>query len=147
MNLLLHINADARRRLAVLGRHSAVTDAARILADPNTPLVVVCDEDGIAIGVISRMDIVRLFGRATDADRGTVEGIMTRSFLSFLGEQTLQFAWNSISSRGLRCAPLLDDSGRPRGVVHARDLVRALLDEVNSEELLLRNYVLGVGYR
>jgi CBS domain-containing protein len=68
-------------------------------------------------------------------------------FLSFVESQALQLAWKSLSARGLRCAPLLDASGKPQGVVHARDLVRALLDEVTYEELLLRDYVLGVGYR
>jgi len=52
-----------------------------------------------------------------------------------------------MNARSLRCVPILDDSGRPQGVVHARDLARALLDEVTEEEVLLRDYVLGVGYQ
>ncbi len=32
------------------------------------------------------------------------------------------------------------------GVLHARDVAIALLDEVNYEEILLRDYVMGVGY-
>jgi len=31
--------------------------------------------------------------------------------------------------------------------VHARDVAIALLDEVNYEEVLLRDYVMGVGYQ
>jgi CBS domain-containing protein len=46
-----------------------------------------------------------------------------------------------------RCAPVLDDSGRPRGVVQARDVARALLDEATTEEVLLRDYILGIGYQ
>jgi CBS domain-containing protein len=52
-----------------------------------------------------------------------------------------------MNARSLRCVPILDDSGRPHGVVHARDLVCALLEEVKEEEALLRDYVLGVGYQ
>ena len=52
-----------------------------------------------------------------------------------------------MNSRTLPCAPILGDDGRPQGVLHARDLAIALLDEVNYEELLLRNYVMGVGYQ
>jgi hypothetical protein len=37
--------------------------------------------------------------------------------------------------------------GAPQGVLHARDVAIALLDEVNCEEVLLRNYVMGVGYQ
>jgi CBS domain-containing protein len=43
--------------------------------------------------------------------------------------------------------PVIDDFGRPQGIVHARDLARALLEEVDEEELLLRDYVLGIGYQ
>ena len=52
-----------------------------------------------------------------------------------------------MNSRTLPCAPILDDDGRAQGVLHARDVAIALLDEVNYEELLLRNYVMGVGYQ
>jgi hypothetical protein len=34
-----------------------------------------------------------------------------------------------------------------KGVVHARDVGSALLDEVTQKEVLLRDYVLGVGYQ
>ena len=49
---------------------------------------------------------------------------------------------------GLRCfCPVLDTDRKPQGVVHAREIVLALLDEVTHEELLLRDYVLGIGYQ
>ena len=148
MTLVSHILEDARRRLAIVNRNASMVEVAAILADPKTPLAVVCDEAGVAIGVLSRMDVVKLFARATDASSTTNAGsAMTQSFLACNEDQSLQLAWDALSGRGLRCAPVLDGSGRPVGVVHARDLVRALLDEVTHEELLLRDYVLGVGYR
>jgi hypothetical protein len=38
MILVQHILEDARRRLAVLSREALVSEAAEILASPNTPL-------------------------------------------------------------------------------------------------------------
>ena len=52
-----------------------------------------------------------------------------------------------LNARSLRCAPILDNEGRPLGVVHARDIARALIDEETHEEELLRDYVMGIGYR
>jgi CBS domain-containing protein len=148
MSSLERIADCARRRLAVLNRGASIVDASRILANPDTPLAVVCDAQGVAIGVLSRMDIVKVFSRAdNDAFATDAESVMTRSFLSCRESQSLQEAWDSLNTRRLRCAPLLDEAGRPLGVVHARELVRALLDEVSYEEMLLRDYVLGVGYR
>ena len=148
MSSLGRIADCARRRLAVLNRDASIIDASRILANANTPLAVVCDAQGVAVGVLSRMDVVKVFSRAEDSPVATnAEAVMTRTFLSCRESQTLQDVWDALSTRGLRCAPLLDDVGRPVGIVHARELVRALLDEVSYEEMLLRDYVLGVGYR
>lgn len=148
MVLVHHILEDARRRLAVVSQEASVVEAAQILANAETPLAVVCDSEGIAVGVISRTDIVKLFSRDKgEACRTSAGAIMTHPVLSCHEDQALQPLWETLSARGLRCAPVLDGAGRPQGIVHARDLVRALLDEVTNEELLLRDYVMGIGYQ
>ena len=148
MVLVQHILEDARKRLVILGRDAPIAAAAAILVNPDTPLVVVCDSEGIAVGVVSKSDIIRAVARAhADAVKMTAGDLMTRSMLSCHMSQTLQGVWDTMSARSVRSVPVLDDSGRPQGVVHARDLARALLNEVGEEELLLRNYVLGIGYQ
>jgi CBS domain-containing protein len=146
--LVHHILDTARQRLAVLDRDVCVADSARILASPNTPLVVVCDRDGVAVGVISRSDIVNAIAcRGVDLFNTKAGEVMTPTMLSCHVDQTLQGVWESLTARAFRCVPILDGAGRPVGVVHARDLARALLEEVTEEEALLRDYVLGVGYQ
>jgi CBS domain-containing protein len=146
--LVRHILDAARSRLAVLSSEALVCDAARVLANRNTPLIVVCDRGSNAVGVMSRSDIIRLLASAgTDVYCTSAAAIMTQPFVSCQVDQPLQQVWTIMSARSLRCAPVLDDEGRPQGIVHARDLALALLDEVTHEEELLRDYVLGVGYR
>jgi CBS domain-containing protein len=148
MLLVEHILDAARARLATLGRESLVSDAAQILINPSTPLAVVCDGEGIVVGVISRTDVVKVFASArADALSTCADAIMTRCVLSCQPHQSLQQVWEIMSARSLRCAPILDNRGRPQGVLHARDLASALLEEVTYEELLLRDYVLGIGYQ
>ena len=148
MVLVWHILDPARKRLAVLSQEALVPDAARILADANTPLVVVCDRDGIGLGVISRSDIIRLLAHAGPGACNTTAGaVMTKSVVSCHVDQPLQEVWTSMNVRSLRCAPILDKDGRPQGVVHARDIARALLDEETHEEELLRDYIMGIGYQ
>ena len=72
---------------------------------------------------------------------------MTKPLLSCHVDEDLQQVWAVMNTRILQAAPILDDDGRAQGVLHARDVAIALLDEVNYEELLLRNYVMGVGYQ
>lgn len=148
MVLVWHILDAARKRQAVLSQEALVPDAAKILANPNTPLVVVCDRDGIAVGVMSRSNIIELLARAgTKACETNAGAIMTKSVVSCHVDQPLQEVWTNMNARSFRCAPILDNEGRPQGVVHARDIARALLDEASHDEELLRDYVLGIGYQ
>ena len=148
MILVKHILEAARKRLAVLSRAASLFDAARILANRDTPLVVVCDSDGIAVGVISSSHLVNVLATAgVDALCFNAAAIMTKPVLSCHVDETLQQVWAVMNSQTLPCAPILDDDGRAQGVVHARDVAIALLDEVNYEEVLLRDYVMGVGYQ
>lgn len=148
MILVQHILEDARKRLAVLSREASVCEAAAILVDRNMPLIVVCDEQGVAVGVVSRTDIIKALAgaRAAAADLNT-GAIMADLILSCHVGQAAQPVWETMNARSLRAVPILDDVGRPLGVIHARDLARALLDEVTEEEGLLRDYVLGIGYQ
>ena len=148
MTLVLHILEAARKRLAVLSREASLFEAAEILANRNTPLAVVCDKDGTAAGVITRSDVVKVLATArVDACGLKAEAIMAETMLSCRLEDPLQGLWAIMNSRYLRSIPILDDDGRPLGVVYARDVASALLDEVNHEEVLLRDYVMGVGYQ
>ena len=148
MVLVQHILDDARKRLAVLRWDASVAEAAEILANPQTPLVIVCDCEGLAVGVMSKSNIVKaLAGAKGNAVQLSVGDVMTNSVLSCHVDHTLQRVWDSMNARTVRSVPVLDDSGRPQGVVHARDLARALLNEVDEEEVLLRDYVLGIGYQ
>jgi len=148
MSLVQHIIEDARRRLAVLRLDASIGEIAGILKNPVTPLVVVCDSQGVALGVVSSTDIVSALSRdSQEAVNANAAALMNQPIRSCSPNQTLQSLWEAMGAGTVRCIPLLDDEGRPLGVVHARDVARALLDEVTYEELLLRDYVLGVGYQ
>ena len=147
MILVKHILEAAQKRLVVLSQEASLFDAARILANRDTPLVVVCDSDDIAVGVIASSHVINVLATAgVDALGFNAGAIMTKPVLSCHVDETLQQVWAVMNSRTLPCAPILDDDGRAQGVVHARDVAIALLDEVNYEEMLLRDYVMGVGY-
>jgi len=147
MILVKHILEAAQKRLVVLSQEASLFDAARILVNRDTPLVVVCDSDDIAVGVIASSHLIKILATAgVDALGFNAGAIMTKPVLSCHVDQTLQQVWAVMNSRTLPCAPILDDDGRAQGVVHARDVAIALLDEVNYEEMLLRDYVMGVGY-
>ena len=51
-----------------------------------------------------------------------------------------------MKQRGLKNVPIADGQSRPLGILTARDVLQLLLQEVEYEELLLRDYVMGIGY-
>lgn len=52
-----------------------------------------------------------------------------------------------MKERGFRHVPVIDEGGRPVGVIYAQDAFMTLLQETKYEESLLRDYVMGIGYR
>ena len=150
MILVKHMLESARKRLAVLSQQASLVDAAQLLAnrDTHTPLAVVCDGDGIALGVISPIHIVNILATAgVDALGFNAGAIMTKPALTCHVDEALEQVWAVMNSRTLPCAPILDDDGRAQGVLYARDVVIMLIDEANYDERLLRDYVMGVGYQ
>jgi CBS domain-containing protein len=60
---------------------------------------------------------------------------------------SLETVWHMLSTRGFRHLPVLDTDGRTLGVLNARDILGGLLIETESEEEILKQYVMGIGYR
>ena len=72
---------------------------------------------------------------------------MTRDVACCQPKDWLRDVWNTMKERQLKNVPITDDSARPIGILNARDALQALMQEVEQEESLLRDYVMCVGYR
>lgn len=148
MILVKHVLEDARKHLAVLTREASIFEAAEVLANRNTPLAVVCDSEGIVLGVISQSHLVNALATArANAVNLNAGAIMTKPLLCCRAEEPLDQVWSVMSSRTLPCAPIVDNDGRAQGLLHARDVAIALIDEGTYEEGLLCDYVMGIGYK
>jgi CBS domain-containing protein len=72
---------------------------------------------------------------------------MTRDVTCCRLDDTLENVLTVMNERGLEHIPVIDDASIPSGVVDARDALKALMAQANYNEALLRDYVMGVGYR
>ncbi len=137
----------ARERLATINAAASVTDAAEVTSRLHADLVVVCNETGRMVGVITKTDIVSQIGRCgADGCSARVDTIMTREVFSCRANELLQDVWTAIKARSLQCIPVLGDDGKPIGILYSRDVLQGLLGEVEDEKTLLRDYVMNVGY-
>jgi CBS domain-containing protein len=138
----------ARERLATISGAAPVKDAAALMARPHTDLVVVCGQDGRMVGVLTKTDIVGQITRCLGSGcMARVDTIMTRDVASCQLGEPLQDIWSMMKARGLQRIPIVDQVGRAVGIIYARDALQALLGEVESDETLLRDYVMNVGYQ
>ncbi len=122
-------------------------DAAKLLREPDADLVVVCNADERMVGVISKTDVVRQISQWRESEYATAAStVMTRTVVSFRPDDLLHDVWTTMKHRRLKNVPILDQDSRPIGVLNARDVLEALLEEVEHEEMLLRDYVMSIGH-
>lgn len=148
MILVEKILAKARDRLVTIDAETPVTEAAKLLYDPNCRMVVVCDVHGAMIGVVTRTDVVRQIRHCQGCacTTGCVM-VMTKQVVSCRLGDSLHQTWRIMKENGLKSVPVIDARGRPIGLLSARDVLEALLAEVEHEGGLLRDYVMCSGYR
>lgn len=138
----------ARDRLATVGEGAPLVEAAKHLARSRINLVVVCRSDETLAGVITKTDVVRQIGHCMGADcTKSASAVMTRDVVVCRPSDWLPDVWGTMRERGFKHLPVVDDASRPLGVLYARDALEVLLEKTEAQELLLRDYVLGIGYR
>ena len=118
------------------------------MSKPHTDIVVVRGEDGGMVGVVMKTDIVGQITRSTGSGCiAQVDTIMTREVVSCRPNHPLQDIRSVMKSRGLHRIQVLDENRKPVGVIYARGALQCLLGKVKSDEALLRDDVMDVGYQ
>ncbi len=137
----------ARDRMVTIRDGAPLIEAATLLRDLDCDLIVVCNSDELLAGVITKTDIVRQISRCDGASCTTAaSAVMTRTVVLCRPCDSLPEVWSVMKERRLKNIPIVDQDVRPLGVLNARDALEALLEEVEYEEILLREYVMCIGY-
>src|SRR5690606_16835180 len=138
----------AHDNLATVGIDAPLIEAAKLLRSADKTLVIVCDSAGMMVGVITKTDVVARISDCHGASCITAaSAVMTRDATFCHPDCFVKDVWSTMKERGLKHLPVTDRDLRPMGVINARKVVQALLDEVEYEEQLLRDYVMCIGYR
>ena len=142
------IDALTRSRLTTIGADALLVDVAKLLSDTHISLVVVCDSHGVMVGVITKTNIVQQIGRSCASIGTTVAAdVMIRNVTSCRPTDSLPDVLSMMEKSGFVHLPVIDEKSKPSGVVNAGDALRALMAEGEYEAALLRDYVMGIGYR
>ncbi len=139
---------EARKRLVTIETGALLIDVARALSKPHIELVVVCDTEGKAVGVVTKADIVRRISQCEGATCRTPVAAAMRSELVFCRpDDPLRAVWDKMKQHGFRHIPIIDAQAHPLGILNARDTLHSLLTDAAHETELLRDYVMSVGYQ
>lgn len=146
--LVRRILAVARKKLVVLRDNAPLTEAAKLLGHKEANLIIVCDAKGKLVGVISKTDIVHQMSNCHGAScKVAAAKVMTKDVAVCHTRDFLDHVWSTMKRRGLKHLPIVDARSRPIGLAIARDVLGCLVDEVQHEEKLLRDYIMNIGYR
>jgi CBS domain-containing protein len=99
---------------------------------------LIASETGRLAGIFTERDVLmRVAGRPIDLSRVGVKDYMTADPVTLPSDSSVAFALNRMLIEGFRHIPLVDEQGRPTGVVSLRQLIEYLSDFFNRDLLNL----------
>jgi CBS domain-containing protein len=137
----------AIQRLITIRDDALVTDAAKLLSSTHKSLVVVCNPDGVMVGVIDKTDVVRQMAHCQGVScTMSVAAVMTRDVTYCHPNDVLKDVLSIMKERGFVHVPIVNQESKPVGVINARDALQVLLEEVEYDGSFIRDYIMGTGY-
>ncbi len=144
----MHVAAVLKRkgnRIVSASPDDTVAAVTRLLTEHRIGAVLVMDDDGQPVGILSERDIVRAIARDSAAalDRRAAD-LMTRDLITATPTDTVADMMAVMTERRIRHVPIVD-AGRVVGVISIGDVVKARIDDAELEVESLRGYVAGMG--
>ena len=120
MMLVERVLPIAIQRLNTIQAGALLTDAAKLLCDTHKALLVVCNPDGVMVGIISKTDIVRQIAHCEGSRCTTpAEAVMTRDVTYCHSGDPLHDVLSKMKERGFVHVPIVDQESKPIGVINA----------------------------
>ena len=122
---LLHTIGELPTLHAVITceRTASVRQAIEIMQRERISCVLVVDRNRL-VGVFTERDVLtKVAAQDVDIDQLAVAELMTPDPECLAADDELVYALNQMSVGGYRHIPLIDDGGRPTGVVSMRDII------------------------
>ncbi len=109
-------------------RDLSVRDAIAKMKESRQGAVCVVDDAGRLVGIFSERDVLmRVVGVDLDPRSTPVGKVMTANPEALRPTAKIAFALNRMSVGGFRNLPIVDDAGRPIGIVFTRHFVKFIV--------------------
>ncbi len=135
------ILAAKGREVATISPTASVADAARILTERRIGALVVTGAGNRVVGIVSERDIVRiLVARGAAALGLSLTEVMTRKVVSCVESDMISAIMERMTAGKFRHVPVLDGD-RLAGIISIGDAVKLRLQEMETEQSALRDYI------
>jgi len=115
--------------------------AAQIMAAKRIGAIVIVENAGGVVGIVSERDIIReLATHGADASTRPVSAAMTRAVITCTRADTIEELMGQMTARRFRHLPVIED-GALVGIVSIGDVVKYHIAEVEMEKTALRDYI------
>ncbi len=117
----------------------SIRSVAERMASANVGALVVIDADGVLVGVISERDIIKALARSGEsAMTQAVSQVMSKAVLTCSPDDHLRVLMEVMTRQRVRHLPVVDN-GALVGMISIGDLVKARLEELETESNVLRD--------
>jgi CBS domain-containing protein len=104
---------------------SRLADAVRIMWDKRVGSVLVVNEDGRLVGIITERDVMYAATQGLLCRDSGVSDVMSRNVVTVSPDEDIRDAVEKMRQFNVRHLPVVDKEGRPLGVVSMRDVINA----------------------
>ena len=135
------ILADKGRTVVTVPPRATLRDVVDVLAAKHIGALIVADDAGAMVGIVSERDVVRaLARRGVDAMEDRVCDHMTREVVTATLSDSVIHVVQTMSTGKFRHMPILE-GGELIGIVSTGDAVKYRLEQMEAEHSALRDYI------
>ncbi len=98
-----------------------IDDAARLMWEKNVGSVIVIDDAGTMVGIVTEKDVVFSVSKSMTGRNIPVSSIMSRTRIKGTPGESIATAVEKMRTAGVRHLPVVDKSGKPLGMISMRD--------------------------
>jgi CBS domain-containing protein len=136
------ILANKGSDVATVGQDVSLADAAQMLRDRGIGALVVSGDGRAIEGIISERDVVRTVATHGAGALGrTVGSAMSTDVVTCANPDGVERLMALMTSRRIRHLPVVDDRGQLSGIISIGDVVKTRLNELESENKALFDYI------
>jgi 2-oxoglutarate ferredoxin oxidoreductase subunit beta len=135
-SLMTDTLADLKPRVPLTAHVDiSLAEAVKLLQDLNVGLLTLVDDEGKLVGVFTEGDVFKKVAcNITDMSQAKVRDYMTPRVTSFKANASIAYALHLMSLHQFRHVLIVDDEGRPEGVLSFRAVVRYLGEHFQAAE-------------